>query len=302
LTPAADIYSLAKTAYVLLTGESPRFFANQPITELPISSRNAPWAAKLISVLRKATASDPAERHQDIYEFWRDFATLRGIQAADDGEIPTRVGVRAANQPKAHVARGYSPLAPQKPDFNTSRELKFERNQVVRNPAIQTRQQIVPNLPPNQTAAGGFPVTVAGAVSPAPHNDGALGNIPIGAADAPKKKTRRGFLLKATVLFLIFGGALFATHSVLRGAGWLPSVRVPFSKPTGIASSDVNLRIAGDANSDKIGLVPKNSRVKIVNSTETWYEVDIVEYGRPKENASDADHGWVNKKFIDVER
>jgi len=37
LTPAADIYSLAKSAYVLITCESPRFFANQPITELPFA-------------------------------------------------------------------------------------------------------------------------------------------------------------------------------------------------------------------------------------------------------------------------
>ena len=39
LTPAADIYSLAKSAYVLITCESPRFFANQSITELPVSVR-----------------------------------------------------------------------------------------------------------------------------------------------------------------------------------------------------------------------------------------------------------------------
>lgn len=302
LTPAADIYSLAKTAYVLLTGESPRFFANQPITELPISCRNAPWAGVLLPVLRKATGNDPSTRHQDIYEFWRDFAVLKGAPETDDGETPTRVGVRTGFQPKAHVARGYSPLAPQKPDFNTSRELKFERNQVVRNPAIQTRPQLIPNLPPTQTSPAGFPVKIAGAVNPSPQTRGELANIPTGAADIPKRKKRQSFLVRALIVLVLFGGALFATHSLLRGAGWIPSVRLPFSKPTGIASSDVNLRIAGDANSEKIGLVPKNSRVKIVNSTETWYEVDIVEYGRAKENPSDADHGWVNKKFIDVQQ
>ena len=43
LTPAADIYSLAKSAYVLITCESPRFFTNQPITELPFAN-----AAKIL--------------------------------------------------------------------------------------------------------------------------------------------------------------------------------------------------------------------------------------------------------------
>src|ERR1044072_2842233 len=35
LTPAADIYSLAKTTYMLLTGEAPRRFSRRPLTELP---------------------------------------------------------------------------------------------------------------------------------------------------------------------------------------------------------------------------------------------------------------------------
>ena len=48
LTPAADIYSLAKTAYVLFTCESPRFFSNQPIKELPFACRQEPWARDLL--------------------------------------------------------------------------------------------------------------------------------------------------------------------------------------------------------------------------------------------------------------
>src|SRR3954447_14880198 len=35
LTPAADIYSLAKTTYTLLAGEAPRRFSHRQITELP---------------------------------------------------------------------------------------------------------------------------------------------------------------------------------------------------------------------------------------------------------------------------
>ncbi|MDQ3710888.1 MAG: serine/threonine protein kinase, partial [Acidobacteriota bacterium] len=64
LTPAADIYSLAKSTYVLITCESPRFFANQPITELPFAFRQKPWANDLIKVLNKATQNDSRERHQ----------------------------------------------------------------------------------------------------------------------------------------------------------------------------------------------------------------------------------------------
>ena len=37
LTLAADVYSLAKSAYTLITGEAPRAFANSRITALPLS-------------------------------------------------------------------------------------------------------------------------------------------------------------------------------------------------------------------------------------------------------------------------
>src|SRR4029078_10375969 len=44
LTPAADIYSLAKTMYTLLAGESPRRFAQHALTELPPHISETPWA------------------------------------------------------------------------------------------------------------------------------------------------------------------------------------------------------------------------------------------------------------------
>src|SRR5712672_4373710 len=55
LTPAADIYSLAKTTYALLAGESPRRFAQHSIRELPASISNHFWSASVLRVLEKAT-------------------------------------------------------------------------------------------------------------------------------------------------------------------------------------------------------------------------------------------------------
>src|SRR5688500_6197919 len=77
LTPAADIYSLAKTAYVLITCESPRFFANQPITELHFAMRSEIWADELVKVLQKATQADSSKRHQNVNEFWQDLSRLK---------------------------------------------------------------------------------------------------------------------------------------------------------------------------------------------------------------------------------
>ena len=295
LTPAADIYSLAKTAYVLFTCESPRFFSNQPIKELPFASRQEAWAKDVLEVLEKATQNNPKDRHQDIYEFWKDFTRLKKY-AVEEGEIKTEVSVRTAT-PKAHVARGYTPLAPQQPKFNTSRELKFENNQVLKNPALV--------------------VKVDNAARPNPFQNHSLNHIPtaqppVVSADnelvfqeeIDRPKHRKSFGRRAStflIVICIFTGILYTTHSFLRGAGILPEISNPFAKPAGMANSDVNLRIDGDPNSQKIGFVPKNSRVRIVNSKDNWYEVDIIEFSRPKENSTDAEHGWVNKRYINLD-
>src|SRR5436190_23300528 len=72
LTPAADIYSLAKTAYTMICGASPRAFAHQPITELPASMSHQPWAGSLLRVLERATQTRPADRYQTVQDFWDD--------------------------------------------------------------------------------------------------------------------------------------------------------------------------------------------------------------------------------------
>jgi len=311
LTPAADIYSLAKTAYVLFTCESPRFFANQPIKELPYACRQESWAPLMLEVLQKATQNNPKDRHQDIYEFWKDFSRLKVYAVSEEGETITAVATRTAT-PKAHVARGYTPLAPQKPAFNTSRELKFENNQILKNPALVVK--VDTSTTPNKFQNPALTNFQNQPLNNIPHQP--LSNIPIAQppvvlGDAPvyqpenqtpKSKKRLSRRLAFFVLVIcIFTGILYGTYSFSRGRGILPEIKNPFSKPTGVATSDVNLRTSGDPESPKIGLIPKNSRVRIVNSKDNWYEVDIIEFSRPKETPTDAEHGWVSKRYIDVD-
>jgi Serine/threonine protein kinase len=132
LTPAADIYSLAKSIYSLVTCESPRYFSNQPITELPISSRNESWSAELLRVLNHATQSDPRMRPQNIDEFWIDMTELRRL--VGDGELISSGHSSKGVSPQPHVARGYTPIAPMQPRFDTARNLQE------RFPAISARQ------------------------------------------------------------------------------------------------------------------------------------------------------------------
>src|SRR6185295_7722347 len=74
LTPAADIYSLAKTTYTLLAGESPRRFAQHSLTELPPHISETPWGRSVLRVLEKATQNLPEARYQTVEEFWDEIA------------------------------------------------------------------------------------------------------------------------------------------------------------------------------------------------------------------------------------
>src|SRR5687768_5233510 len=74
LTPAADIYSLAKTTYTLLAGESPRSFAQHAITDLPLHMRETGWGRAVLRVLEKATQTYPERRYQTVEEFWDELA------------------------------------------------------------------------------------------------------------------------------------------------------------------------------------------------------------------------------------
>ena len=103
------------------------------------------------------------------------------------------------------------------------------------------------------------------------------------------------------VFLLIFAGALFVTQNYFRNHRFLPEISNPFKKPEGIAVQDINLRADSNADSQKIGIVPKSSRVRVVNSKDNWYEIDIIEFSRPKDTPTDAEHGWVNKRYIDVQ-
>ncbi|MDQ3907822.1 MAG: serine/threonine protein kinase, partial [Acidobacteriota bacterium] len=74
LTPAADVYSLAKTAYTMLTGEAPRRFSQKPIGDLPEHVASKPWATHVLRVLRRATETAPSKRYQSVREFWDDLS------------------------------------------------------------------------------------------------------------------------------------------------------------------------------------------------------------------------------------
>jgi serine/threonine protein kinase len=322
LTPAADIYSLAKSVYTLITGEAPRMFANQQITDLPLTWRDKEWSSDLVRVLRRATSAEPSMRQQSVDEFWHELEPVRRIAMS----VETETGVRPKlhETPQPHVARGYTPLAPQRPRFDTSRELKLKhafgpvanaergmRNaesgenaeRGMRNAGSDVRRAEVivggggglkyPAWEPRQTSfQPAIPMDVQPDVETPP--DG------FRTQRSAFRIHGRRFAVFA-ILLLIFAGGLYGTSAFLRSRGILPGISNPFTAKTGRANTDINLRPEPNANNDPIGLVTKDSKVRIIKSQNNWYQVDVLEQGRQRDAPLATNRGWLNGKYVDLD-
>jgi len=76
------------------------------------------------------------------------------------------------------------------------------------------------------------------------------------------------------------GGAVAGTAGVI-GSEWL-------------AKTDVNLRNGPDSSYTKVGLAESGSRVKVLQVSGRWYQVQVTEHARPKADPDSSDEGWVN--------
>lgn len=296
LTPAADIYSLAKTVYTLLTGESPRFYANQPITDLPMTARGEDWASELRSVLNRATLSDPQMRHQNIDEFWEDLQRVRKLVLEAETTTSVRPQLHAIPQP--HVAPGYTPIAPREPKFDTTSDLR-KRHPLV--PSVRPSAPLEQNVPapqPIERVESYWPQPSA----PEPRVP-STGRQEI-LIERPAK--RRGPVLRRFTLLLIglaiFSGILYATSVYLRGFDPFPDLTTVFTPgKMGTANTDINLRPEPSANNDPIGLVTKDSRVKILKTQGNWHQVEVVSQGRERSEQLASKTGWLSAKYIDLD-
>ena len=291
LTPAADIYSLAKSAYVLITCESPRAFSNQPITELPEKFRRQPWAKEFLRIVQKATQVDSRERHQSVNEFWGELSKLKLLADADEiEELPTEVVQRAASSaPQAHVAKGYTPLAPQKPEFNSARDIRINPNlsnlayKAATDPVVELKNGHEPKYP---------------AIRP---DNKPKENLPVLEEYSAPRRKRRFFVRFFTVLVVLaaFAGILLVTNYYLSRSGAWSSISNPFASQEGVATRNIPLRADSNKKADQIGWVNKDTRLKIENSDSGWYKVTILGQNGQPDGSVQPNQGWVSGKSAD---
>ena len=275
LTPAADIYSLAKTAYVMFSGESPRRFSNAPLTELPLSISREPWAGGILRVLQKATQNDPSVRQQTIADFWNDLANVKfSVETGDNAETPTQIKPRNF-VPAPSNSKDFIAEPPALPKFEAEEDLIHisedapERprivvqfgNKTIQPPAVPLNQP--PLEIPSRPQVIEFPVNMPPRPSPvASVAPSAVQNNPAVQTKKSGAKFLRGMIFLA-VFIAGFAGILLATHNYMRSNGFLntgtppPSAVCTSDKPIGCtatATTDLNLRPEPGTNNDPVGL------------------------------------------------
>ncbi|MDT5270898.1 MAG: eukaryotic-like serine/threonine-protein kinase [Acidobacteriota bacterium] len=309
LTPAADVYSLAKTTYMVLTGEAPRRFSQKPITQLPQEFAAEGWARYVLRVLERATQINPLKRHQTVEEFWRELrdATMAQTQPLrrPDGGVagPGETDERGYRDDSG--SRGFTPSPPPAPTFD--RESRSANN-------TGRHRFVVPIAGAGPAAAAVIAQAESGAsLSPRENID-----VPAGAYTDHRPQTEsRASRVPARVrkwgvallLLLAFSGMLYATFRYVKNtrAGGDAQQRQQATTQSNrqgavgsemLTATDINLRKGPDTSYTKVGLAESGSRVKVLQVSGKWCQVQVIEHSRTKADPDSEDQGWVNSTLL----
>lgn len=309
LSPAADVYSLAKTTYMLLTGEAPRQFSHHSIKQLPTPACEQPWAPFVLRVLNRATQTDPIKRYQKVPEFWHELrdAVLPATQllkprSGDQQQHPLP-GKSNGSEPSLPVLPAAAP-APFEPPSRLTSSTMAEH-------AAGRRPRIVVSV--------GTPAHAEQQVQPRSYQPPAEHaptepRLPSSAHDKPIDlsrlgRTRRWFITGLTVALLlsVLVVVLLGVHNYVAVRGLrrgTPAATTPAGSPVGrvyVTTTDVKLRTGPAASTTQVGLAEAGSQVRVLNTKNSWWEVKITKHGKPKEDPNSADQGWLNSSFLKPE-
>lgn len=331
LTPAADLYSLAKTVYTVMTGLAPRRFSRQPISELPVALRDEAWSAELLALLNRATQDRPAARYQTVQEFWDAFARLKLGEATDTEVDDEATVVRRRLSGTSTVERA----APQ-PHFQTISAAhdasRAQRARTIVN--IPLPQKHTPAA--HEQSGNGAAAVDAQATAEVAHRSpyatvrdhaahaGVITPTEVVKSDADTLRTRRmnervaptrSFFatlqavvrsdwLRRAFIVLLVAAVIGLASSVYH---YLAEKPVPFDTSSIIGkeavigpSVDVNLRSEPNATSPSLATLGATSRVRVMDERGNWVRIRVLTWanGAP---ANAPEGGWVNKKFISTE-
>ena len=330
LTPAADVYSLAKTAYMLLTGEAPRRFSQKPITELPAHAASQPWGAFVVRVLRKATETDPRKRYQSVGEFWSELSDalmpktqLLSQSVSDETQPlstprnrttmelpPEPLPVRFDEQaPPSRPAAAAPPSERPRIVVPVKEAQKARAPQPAPAPAPAAQQAARP-LPQPQHQQPPARATQAAAAD----GRNRAARPQVGKREEP---ARRSFFRDHARPWIVAALLLAGFVLLLLGVHWSVRTRQTATQSTQarggqssssggqqsagsekLTTTNVNLRAGPGASQDRVGQVESGSRVRVLRTEGAWVEIEIVQRGYPRLEEGGATRGWINGRFL----
>jgi len=291
VTAASDVYSLAKTIYAAMTGAGPREFARRPIESLPPSLASKPWGGRLLEVLRKATATKPAERYQSVRAFWDDFAALAAyLTEAEVGDDSTLV------RPRPTTIDNQLPAPAPVPDFRPALADTVSRPG---GPRIVVELPTAPSEAPTQPKMRPAPQPPAPKTSKAPKRN--TKNVDgYSYRDDLRDLVGTGWRLRVTIALVILtllasvAGVFHEVYRFVRNQN-LPRGRV--------VRQSVNLQDHPGSGAVVIGQLPKDTRVLVLtkDDSQQWLQVEVIEWGGAS-STEQPNSGWVASRGISIEQ
>jgi serine/threonine protein kinase len=322
LTAAADIYSMAKSFYTLLTGRAPAQFNRRPITALPEAINQQPWAGSLLRVLQRATAEKPTDRYATVIEFWSDLANVAAqtqpttsVVAVEDEATRVRPKELSKELPKEikdelKVAPSNLPATPEQPDFASLLETapaKLATSTPPTPPTVAERRKIVVNfdLPKAEP-----PAVVANAepAKPSPPKQPRVQPT----AEAPMESFMAPMWRRVAVALLavLFLATLVSVYRYAREKRTNPPAAnnptTPTSKIFGeqleVIADGLTVRSGPGSSFEKLGEITQNSKHKVLSKNANgWVQIEVSEWS-PNYPAAAQKQGWVNgsAKFVTI--
>jgi hypothetical protein len=328
LTTAADVYSLAKSFYTVVCGRAPNQFKCDPITSLPESLMDQPWAKALVDVLCHATEDSPKARYATVSEFWHELAQVAVL--APTMRLEDLPGEETIVKPRLSIREGELPKTPVLPDFDPTPATSGLQVAVAPAVSVEAQPQIetkpAVETAPAEQGTGAIPIQPdaqpirradrpgkifidlqsqkATPVVPAPAppvQPQPLGKLGKQAPAKPQQKTPPPKLVNQFSeklrrrVFIGFMGAAFvgllvSVYNFFQGG--------QFGKPKEVMVVSSGLYVRGGPGTQfkPIGTISTGTRHRVISQNEQgWLQIEVSQWTALETDAPfDAKQGWIN--------
>ena len=316
LTASADIYSLAKSFYTLISGRAPSPFNRRPITSLPDSLCQQPWAGSLLRVLQRATADSPQNRYATVIEFWSELANVAtqvkpAASLAVIEDDATRVRTKEVKD-ELKVVPSSMPAKPEQPEFTSlldASTANITTSTPTSFPAVADRRKIVVNFEPTKPEAKVASPTAQPSKTPAsqspPSPVQSITDLSMESFMAPMWRR-----VAVAVLAVLFLATLVSVYRYAREKRTNAStVNNPgntspkfFGEQLEVIADGLTVRSGPGASFEKLGEITQNSKHKVLSkNVNGWVQIEVSEWS-PRYPTGTQKQGWVNgnAKFVNI--